>query len=123
MNIVINSLVMVIAFLHLYFLILEMFLWTTPKGLKIFNQSLEKAQLSKVLASNQGLYNGFLSAGLLWSLFHPNVEFAVELKYFFLGCVLIAGLYGGATASKKIYFIQAAPALITLVVILLRNFI
>ena len=81
----------VIAVLHIYFLILEMFLWDKPMGLKAFGNSLEKAQLTKVLAQNQGLYNGFLAAGLLWSLCAPST-FAIQLANFFLGCVLVAGV-------------------------------
>jgi len=105
-----------IAVLHLYFLILEMFLWDKPMGLKAFRNSLEKAQLTKVLAQNQGLYNGFLAAGLIWSLC-ASVPLAIQLANFFLGCVFIAGVYGAMTASKKILYIQALPALITLIVI------
>ena len=103
-----------IAFLHIYFLILEMFLWDKPMGLKAFGNSLEKAKLTKVLAQNQGLYNGFLAAGLIWSLF-ASAPFAIQLANFFLGCVLVAGLYGAMTASKKILYIQAMPALIALI--------
>ncbi len=109
-------LIALIAILHIYFLVLEMFLWDKPMGLKAFGNSLEKAKLTKVLAQNQGLYNGFLAAGLLWSLCAP-VPVALQLANFFLGCVLIAGIYGAATASKKILYIQALPALITLLVI------
>lgn len=109
-------LVGLIALLHLYFLILEMFLWNKPIGLKAFGNSPEKAQLTKVLAQNQGLYNGFLAAGLIWSLFAPEI-FAIQLANFFLGCVLIAGIYGAITASKKILYIQALPALIALIVL------
>lgn len=105
-----------IAVLHIYFLVLEMFLWDKPMGMKAFGNSIEKAKLTKVLAQNQGLYNGFLAAGLLWSLC-ASAPFALQLANFFLGCVLIAGVYGAATASKKILYIQALPALITLLVI------
>ena len=105
-----------IAVLHFYFLILEMFLWDKPYGLKAFGNTLEKAQLTKVLAQNQGLYNGFLAAGLFWSLLAPTAC-AVAIANFFLGCVLVAGIYGGLTASKKIIYIQAVPALITLIVV------
>ena len=105
-----------IAFLHIYFLILEMFLWDKPMGLKAFGNSLEKAKLTKVLAQNQGLYNGFLAAGLIWSLFAPEA-YATALANFFLGCVLVAGIYGGITASKKIIYVQAIPALIALIVV------
>jgi putative membrane protein len=109
-------LIAVIALLHIYFLVLEMFLWDKPAGLKAFGNTPEKAQLTKVLAQNQGLYNGFLAAGLIWSLFAAP-PFSVHLATFFLGCVLVAGVYGAMTASKKILYIQAMPALIALLVI------
>ena len=105
-----------IALLHVYILVLEMFLWDKPYGLKAFGNSLEKAQLTKVLAQNQGLYNGFLAAGLFWSLLAPE-SYAIAIANFFLGCVLIAGIYGGLTASKKIIYIQAIPAFIALIVV------
>ena len=109
-------LIALIAILHVYILVLEMFLWDKPYGLKAFGNTLEKAQLTKVLAQNQGLYNGFLAAGLVWSLLAPTAC-AVAIANFFLGCVLVAGIYGGLTASKKIIYIQAVPALITLIVV------
>ena len=109
-------LIAVIAILHVYFLILEMFLWDKPLGMKVFGNNAEKAKLTKVLAQNQGLYNGFLAAGLIWSLFAPEA-YATALAKFFLGCVLVAGIYGGITASKKIIYIQAVPALIALIVV------
>jgi len=96
----------VVALLHLYFLVLEMFLWTRPLGLKVFGQSPEKARQSKVLAANQGLYNGFLAAGLIYGLATGSREFCL----FFLGCVAVAGLYGAATVSRKILYVQALPA-------------
>jgi len=94
-----NFLVAVVAALHVYFLILEMFLWTKPLGLKTFRNSIEKATDSAVLAANQGLYNGFLAAGLLWGLLHPNAAFAFQIKIFFLLCVIVAGVYGAASAA------------------------
>ena len=109
-------LIALIAILHVYILVLEMFLWDKPYGLKAFGNTLEKAQLTKVLAQNQGLYNGFLAAGLFWSLLAPTAC-AVAIANFFLGCVLVEGIYGGLTASKKIIYIQAVPALITLIVV------
>ncbi len=109
-------LIALIAILHVYILVLEMFLWDKPYGLKAFGNTLEKAQLTKVLAQNQGLYNGFLAAGLFWSLLAPTAC-AVAIANFFLGCVLVAGIYGGLTARKKIIYIQAVPALITLIVV------
>ena len=109
-------LVGLIAILHVYILVLEMFLWDKPYGLKAFGNTLEKAQLTKVLAQNQGLYNGFLAAGLFWSLLAPET-YALALANFFLGCVLVAGIYGGLTASKKIIYIQAVPALLALLAV------
>lgn len=112
-----NLIIIFIAVLHLYFLILEMFLWTKPLGLKAFGQSLDRAKQTKVLAANQGLYNGFLSAGLIWSLLASSSQLAWELKVFFLGCVFVAGVFGGFTANKKIFFIQALPAMIGMAIL------
>ena len=111
-----KTLIVIIALLHIYFLILEMFLWDKPIGMKAFGNNLEKAKLTKVLAQNQGLYNGFLAAGLLWSVF-ATAPFSLQLASFFLGCVVIAGVHGAITASRKILYIQALPAVIALVVI------
>jgi putative membrane protein len=113
MTIAANIIVGLVALLHIYFLVLEMFLWDKPAGRKAFGLTLEQAQSTKVLAANQGLYNGFLAAGLIWglSLGHSGTH----IQVFFLGCVLVAGLYGAATASKKILFVQALPAAIGLV--------
>ena len=107
-----NVLVGLIALLHLYFLVLEMFLWDKPAGLRAFGQTQAAATQSKVLAANQGLYNGFLAAGLLWGLILGAEGRAI--KVFFLGCVLVAGLFGAATANRKILFVQAAPAALAL---------
>jgi putative membrane protein len=107
--------VALVAALHLYFLVLEMFLWDKPAGLRAFGQTLEAATASKVLAANQGLYNGFLAAGLLWGLLLGPDGFGV--KVFFLVCVLVAGLFGAATASRKILFVQALPAAIGLALV------
>lgn len=109
-------LVVLIALLHIYILVLEMFLWDKPYGLRAFGNTLEKARLTKVMAQNQGLYNGFLAAGLLWSLYAPE-SYALALANFFLACVLVAGIYGGLTASKKIIHIQALPALVALIIV------
>ncbi|MEB3754346.1 DUF1304 domain-containing protein [Acinetobacter sp. MD2(2019)] len=106
-----------IAVLHIYILVLEMFLWDKPAGLKAFANSPEKAKITKVMAQNQGLYNGFLAAGLIWSLCAIPESFSVALANFFLGCVLVAGLYGGFTANKKIIFIQAVPAILALIAV------
>ena len=112
-----NFLVAVVAALHVYFLILEMFLWTRPLGLKTFRNSIEKATESAVLAANQGLYNGFLAAGLIWGLLHPNPGFAFQIKIFFLLCVIVAGVYGAATVSRRILYVQAAPAALALILL------
>ena len=108
MSIVANLLVGLVAALHAYFLVLEMFLWDKPLGLKTFRQTPESAATTKVLAANQGLYNGFLAAGLLWGLWLGGAGYGVKL--FFLGCVVVAGLYGAATVGRKILFVQALPA-------------
>jgi putative membrane protein len=100
--------VALVALLHLYFLVLEMFLWDKPAGLRAFGHTPEAAAASKVLAANQGLYNGFLAAGLLWGL--SLGEAGASIRVFFLLCVLVAGIYGAATASRKILFVQALPA-------------
>jgi putative membrane protein len=114
MRILSDLLVGAVALLHLYFLVLEMFFWTKPLGLRIFKQSLEKAESSAILAANQGLYNGFLAAGLIWGLFSRDLVFATQIKIFFLSCVMIAGLYGAWSANFKILWVQALPALIAL---------
>jgi putative membrane protein len=112
-----NLLVALVAALHVYFLVLEMFLWTKPLGLKTFHQSIEKATDSAVLAANQGLYNGFLAAGLVWGLLQGVAAFAFEIKLFFLLCVIVAGLYGAATVSRRILYVQAAPAAVALILL------
>ena len=116
MSIVANSVIAIIALLHLWFLILEMFLWTKPSGRRAFGLSEEFARQTKALAANQGLYNGFLAAGLVWGLALGGAGFGV--KIFFLGCVLVAGLFGGLTVARKILWIQALPALIALALLL-----
>lgn len=113
MPVIANLLVALVALLHLGFLVIEMFFWTTPFGQRSFNLTAEFAAQSAVLAANQGLYNGFLAAGLLWSLIAPK-HLALPLKIFFLGCVIVAGLYGAATAKMSILFIQALPAALAL---------
>lgn len=115
MNLMADLVVALVALLHGYFLVLEMFFWTHPVGLKAFGQTLEAAQASKVLAANQGLYNGFLAAGLVWGLWQG--EHGLGTKVFFLGCVLVAGVYGAATANRKILFIQALPAALGLMLL------
>src|SRR5215831_13666133 len=103
----------VVAALHVYFLILEMFLWATPFGQKTFGRSKEEQEQTKILAANQGLYNGFLAAGLAWTFFLEPAQ-AFSVRVFFLVCVLVAGLYGAATAARKILYVQAIPAALAL---------
>lgn len=110
-----NLVISLVALLHVYFLILEMFLWDKPIGIRTFGQTREAAAASKVLAANQGLYNGFLAAGLVWGLSLGVAGFSV--KVFFLSCVLIAGIYGAATANRRILFVQALPAALGLVLL------
>ncbi|AND71120.1 membrane protein [Dyella thiooxydans] len=110
----------IIALLHLWFLVLEMFLWNRPAGRRAFGLTAEFAEQSKVLAANQGLYNGFLAAGLVWGLWLGGAE-GLHVKTFFLGCVLVAGLYGGLTATRKVLWIQAAPAVLGLALLLAGN--
>jgi putative membrane protein len=111
-----NVVVGLVALLHLYFLVLEMFLWDKPAGLRAFGHTMEAAAASRVLAANQGLYNGFLAAGLIWGLARGAA--GADIKVFFLGCVLIAGVYGALTASRKILYVQALPAAIALVLVM-----
>ncbi len=121
MSLIANGLTALVAALHIYFLVLEMFLWTKPKGLATFGNTIEKAQASAVLAANQGLYNGFLAAGLIWGLLHPNPAFGFQIKVFFLLCVIAAGLYGGYSVSKKIIIVQALPAIVALILLCLTR--
>jgi putative membrane protein len=117
MSLIANLVVALVGLLHVYFMVLEMFLWTQPTGLRAFGNTPEKAELTKVLAANQGLYNGFLAAGLFWGLTLGVA--GTSVKVFFLGCVLVAGLYGAASVSRKIFFIQGLPALVGLALVLL----
>ena len=110
MNVVAAVLIGVVAALHLWFLVLEMFLWTAPTGRRVFGLDAEFAEQSKALAANQGLYNGFLVAGLVWGL----VADRTDVQVFFLVCVVVAGLYGAATVNKRILVVQALPALLAL---------
>jgi putative membrane protein len=105
--------VVLVALLHLWFLVLEMFLWDRPLGRRSFNLSAEKAAATKALAMNQGLYNGFLAAGLLWGL-----TAGVQVQVFFLACVIVAGVFGALTASRKILFVQALPGVVALALVL-----
>ncbi|RWF72722.1 MAG: DUF1304 domain-containing protein [Mesorhizobium sp.] len=110
-----NVLVGLVALIHLYIVYLEMVLWNTPRGHKAFELTPELASASKVLAANQGLYNGFLAAGLIWGLYLGEAGF--QIKVFFLLCVAIAGLYGAATVDRKILYIQTLPAVLALIVL------
>ena len=101
-----------VVLLHVYFLVLEMFLWTKPYGRRVFGLTPEKAEMTKSLAANQGLYNGFLAAGLVWGLSLGADGYAI--KVFFLGCVIIAGVFGAATANRKILCVQALPGALAL---------
>ncbi|MGC1174502.1 DUF1304 domain-containing protein [Polaromonas sp.] len=112
-----NAAVALVAIEHVYILILEMFFWNKPLGMKTFNLTQEFADASQALAANQGLYNGFLAAGLFFGLFTGNRTF----KLFFLACVIVAGIFGAATAAPKIFFTQALPAIIALVLVLLMD--
>ena len=120
MSLLANILLGLVALLHGYFLVLEMFLWATPFGQNTFQRSKAEQEQTKVLAANQGLYNGFLAAGLVWGIVSAE-PLALSLRVFFLTCVVIAGLYGGATAAKKIFYVQALPAAIALVVVWLAR--
>jgi len=113
MNTIAQALVALVALLHAHFLVLEMFLWTKPAGRRAFGTTAEQAEQSKVLAMNQGLYNGFLAAGLLWGLTLGAAGRGVVI--FFLVCVIVAGVFGAATASRKILYVQALPAVVALV--------
>lgn len=115
MSMIALGLIALVALLHLYFLVLEMLLWTKPLGLKTFRNTPEKAEITRVLAANQGLYNGFLAAGLLYAIATGSREFAL----FFLVCVVVAALYGAYSVSRRILFVQGVPALAALASVLL----
>ncbi|MGZ8260559.1 MAG: DUF1304 domain-containing protein [Caldimonas sp.] len=116
MKLAADILVALVALLHVWFLVLEMFLWDKPTGLKTFRHSAEAAAASKVLAANQGLYNGFLAAGLFWGLTLGTA--GTSVKVFFLACVIVAGVYGAWTVGRKILFVQALPAAVALALVL-----
>ena len=111
-----NVVIALVALLHAYFLVLEMFLWDKPYGMRTFKLTPEFAAASKGLAANQGLYNGFLVAGLAWGLYLGDA--GIHVKVFFLACVIVAGLFGGATVNRKILFVQAIPGIIALALLL-----
>lgn len=119
MELITSFLILFIAVEHFGFLYLEMFLWSKKSGRKIFSHSKENAEKTKVLAANQGLYNGFIAAGLIWGFFHTNNEMGSQIVLFFLSFVVVAGIYGGLTAKKSILYIQALPAVITLALLML----
>jgi len=116
-TIVADVLVGLVALIHVYIVVLEMFLWNTPRGRRAFDLTEDFARASKALAANQGLYNGFLAAGLAWSLIAPPGN-ATQLALFFLGCVVVAGIYGGFTANKRIWLLQALPAAVALLAVI-----
>jgi putative membrane protein len=111
----VKAIAVLVAVEHAWFLVLEMFLYTKPLGLKTFRVTAEQAAASAALMKNQGLYNGFLSVGLLWGVVHPDPHVAVQLLCYFFACVVVAGVYGAATVSKRILYLQAGPALVGLV--------
>lgn len=117
MTIAADIIIALIALLHVYILVLEMFLWEKPVGLRAFRNTPEKAAITKVLAANQGLYNGFLAAGLVWGLWLGDA--GTSIKIFFLICIAIAGIYGAATAARKILYIQTIPAALGLALLFL----
>ena len=111
-----TALVAFVALEHILFLVLEMFFWATPTGIRVFGLTPEFAEQSRTLAANQGLYNGFLAAGLIWGLIRKND--AYQIKVFFLSCVIVAGIFGAITAKTSILFVQGAPALAALVLLM-----
>ncbi|BAL89917.1 hypothetical protein AMIS_46970 [Actinoplanes missouriensis 431] len=120
MMILANLLVALVALIHVYILVLEMFLWTRPRGRAAFGLTEEFARETKVLGANQGLYNGFLAAGLVWGLIAGG-DTGFAAKLFFLGCVAVAGVFGAATASRRILFVQTVPAVLAIAAVLLAN--
>jgi putative membrane protein len=119
MTLITELVVVLVALLHAYFLVLEMFLWDKAAGLKAFGHSKEQASATKVLAANQGLYNGFIAAGLLWGVFQGAD--GTDFKVFFLLCVIVAGIFGALTASRKILYVQALPGLLGLILVLVSR--
>ncbi len=117
MTLIAAVLVGLIALLHVYIMVLEMFLWTTPRAMKAFGTTPELAAQTRVMAGNQGLYNGFLAAGLIWGL----ITGSAAIQLFFLACVAVAGLYGAATANRRILFIQTMPATLAILTVLVAR--
>ena len=120
MTTIATLLVVVVAAIHVYIVILEMFLWRTPRGLRSFGTTQAFADESATLAANQGLYNGFLVAGLVWGLVASD-PIGFQVKVFFLACVIVAGVYGAATVSRRILFVQAVPAALALIAVLVAG--
>ncbi|MBA3825761.1 MAG: DUF1304 domain-containing protein [Ktedonobacterales bacterium] len=120
MQIVSLVLVAFVALEHALFLVMEMFLWTTPRIRRTFGTTADFAQASKTLAANQGLYNGFLAAGLVWGLLSPDMAMSRTIEIFFIACVIVAGVYGGFTVKRSILLVQALPALLALIAVLVR---
>ena len=118
MKILSTFLIGLVALEHVYIMILEMFLWRTDRGRRAFGLTRDFAEASRGLAANQGLYNGFLAAGLTWGLTHPEPAMACQLQLFFLGCVLTAGIFGGITVARKIFLIQGIPAALALAAVM-----
>ena len=108
-------LVALVAIEHVYILVLEMFLWTKPRTLKVFGMTQEEAETSKTLAANQGLYNGFLAAGLFFGLLYPDHDASMHIQMFFLACVMTAAVYGGMTAKRSILIVQGLPATLAMI--------
>jgi putative membrane protein len=121
MSIIAMILVGLVAVEHVYILYLEMFAWTTPRGRRAFGTTAQFAEESKALAANQGLYNGFLAAGLFWGLLYPTAPAGTHIQIFFLACVIIAAIYGGLTAKRSILWVQGAPALLALLALLVAG--
>ena len=113
-----STLILFVAFEHLAFLYLEMFMWTKDVGRKVFGTTKKEAEATKVLAANQGLYNGFISVGLVWGYFHSDPGFGLQITLFFLSCVVVAGVFGAITAKVSILYLQAFPAALTIALLL-----
>ena len=118
MSLIATILVALVALIHLYIVLLEMVWWNGPRGQQAFGLTPEFALATRALAANQGLYNGFLAAGLIWGLLQPIPDFAWQIKLFFLTCVAVAGLFGAATASRKILFVQTVPAVLAMLAVI-----
>ncbi|MCL9661607.1 DUF1304 domain-containing protein [Paenibacillus hunanensis] len=121
LTILASIMIAIVALEHLYILVMEMFLWTTPRVMKTFGTNPEHAELTRSMAANQGLYNGFLAAGLIWSLLHPDATIAYQLALFFLACVIVAALYGGLSVKRSILLMQGLPAVIAFLLVLISH--